>query len=1018
MKKKTLIKVWRRSVNFFLVLTLVVSLSFPYQLAYAEESDQQNPAPEQQIEQTAEDPLVAPAEENDSAENVSNVEDLPPQDETAPDGQGTPLQVVDENYLIADSNPADSTAETVEIQIDPESDTVIEESVQDIIVSEESASILEAENTLQTDSDVPPPEILEFIPEGEAAAENINTGAESENTSETNVNNETNITNNNNAVTNNNAFLRADTGKNNANYNTGSGIISTQEARGRGEMVNVINKNSVNTQNSGPETAVAGNENTGPYSENYAETNINNQLTIRNINSSNTANVVEADVNSGQNSASNNTSHGIILTGDANLGLNFVSFANTNLINNNSLYANWQNVYGNYAENVDLANAPSGSSHLSDLLVEVFNRNTGEGSTNQAIVNVNDQTEIINQNSGILRNQVTADVVSGKNRANNNSGTGSATTGDVNSSVNMLNFLNTNVSASNVWIKNLNVFGTWTGNLTLPYMPAPNLSLGSQTGVTSENAITGEDSNNEAEVNIENSLVINNQNEAVVRNNVHMRTDTGNNLASNNTNSGVIKFGEANAQTNELNVTNLNVTGDSWWMVVVNKFGGWSGTVLGAAENAQVSGSPVTTIITPQNSGIVVENSPTGPQSNNIAGANINHGVEVSSENDALIENNIVVNNITGENETQYNTGHGYIETGNIKSSVNLVNFANANINVGNWMVVVINVFGDWNGNLVFRTAGVPQDTELQVEGSESSDTSSNVNTGYDSENSSQTDSDNQTNITNNNNSTTDNNTSANSISGENEASYNTGSGIISTGGADAGSSTANQTNSNNVNVGDNGESGTNSQNNGTGAGSDNNSSASSGNTTDIVNDNNSNTSNDISGNNVTGQNSSNYQTGDSLIDTGWANTYLGVYNETNEEDLTVGDLQENIDVVDPGENDENIPDDPIIDNGGSNSDNGSNNGNNSGNNNSGSGGGGGSPITILAGGPRKKLGDLNGDGRVDDMDFSILMANWAKPLNDRRADANEDSKVNELDFSIVMFNWDKMLASKTVNKV
>ena len=56
-------------------------------------------------------------------------------------------------------------------------------------------------------------------------------------------------------------------------------------------------------------------------------------------------------------------------------------------------------------------------------------------------------------------------------------------------------------------------------------------------------------------------------------------------------------------------------------------------------------------------------------------------------------------------------------------------------------------------------------------------------------------------------------------------------------------------------------------------------------------------------------------------------------------------------------------------------------------------------------------LGDLNGDGKVDDYDFSILMANWGEFFTDARADANKDGKVDDYDFSIVMGNWGKTTA-------
>jgi hypothetical protein len=47
---------------------------------------------------------------------------------------------------------------------------------------------------------------------------------------------------------------------------------------------------------------------------------------------------------------------------------------------------------------------------------------------------------------------------------------------------------------------------------------------------------------------------------------------------------------------------------------------------------------------------------------------------------------------------------------------------------------------------------------------------------------------------------------------------------------------------------------------------------------------------------------------------------------------------------------------------------------------------------------------DLNGDGKVNLIDFSIFLTNWGS--DDIRADFNQDGTVNLADFSIMLFNW------------
>src|SRR3989344_3137438 len=295
----------------------------------------------------------------------------------------------------------------------------------------------------------PYPVMVAMAEEQDASATNTTTGADSTTISETNVTNSTEVTNQNDAVTYNNVYLKSETGNNNASYNTRSGVITTDRAEGRGEMVNLINNNVVNVEPTQTGNVSAGNENTGAGSDNQATVNITNETVIKNINSSNTVNQVKADVISGRNNSSANTGHGIILSGEANLGLNFMSLANTNFTGVKNLYADMQNVFGNHNGNVDFTQASITSPELANALIKVGNKTTGSGSSNSAIVNVNDQTTITNSNNGKIQNEITANVISGQNKANHNTGTGSIGTGNVKSSVNVMNFLNANIVASN-----------------------------------------------------------------------------------------------------------------------------------------------------------------------------------------------------------------------------------------------------------------------------------------------------------------------------------------------------------------------------------------------------------------------------------------------------------------------------------------------------------------------------------------------------------------------------------------
>ena len=66
------------------------------------------------------------------------------------------------------------------------------------------------------------------------------------------------------------------------------------------------------------------------------------------------------------------------------------------------------------------------------------------------------------------------------------------------------------------------------------------------------------------------------------------------------------------------------------------------------------------------------------------------------------------------------------------------------------------------------------------------------------------------------------------------------------------------------------------------------------------------------------------------------------------------------------------------------------------------------SPISFLGIGeavnPKLKIGDLNGDGKVNLVDFSIMLAHWATKY--APADLNNDGTVNLPDLSILLSHW------------
>jgi uncharacterized repeat protein (TIGR01451 family) len=75
--------------------------------------------------------------------------------------------------------------------------------------------------------------------------------------------------------------------------------------------------------------------------------------------------------------------------------------------------------------------------------------------------------------------------------------------------------------------------------------------------------------------------------------------------------------------------------------------------------------------------------------------------VVVENSNNAYIENNVFVSAQTGGNTALGEDG-AFISTGDAYASANITNIANTNIIGQNWLLAIINIFGDFNGDVAF----------------------------------------------------------------------------------------------------------------------------------------------------------------------------------------------------------------------------------------------------------------------------------------------------------------------------
>lgn len=239
----------------------------------------------------------------------------------------------------------------------------------------------------------------------------------------------------------------------------------------------------------------ATNDTTGAGSLNQTTVTNTNNVKVVNVSDAYIQNTVKTTSNSGGNSASQNTMGGLVQTGDAQTQVNLINSANIN------------------TTVIDMGQ-DSGSNTAGSSI-------TGADSLNYADIANSNSVYVRNDNTAVLKNDITADANTGGNAANQNTdgGGGKVQTGDAVAVVSLTN--RANDSATGIY--GLGNFGT---NIV-------------------GNSITGYGSLNDASVVNTNVVDVRNVSDASVLNKVRATSTTGANSASQNTLGGLVQSGDA-----------------------------------------------------------------------------------------------------------------------------------------------------------------------------------------------------------------------------------------------------------------------------------------------------------------------------------------------------------------------------------------------------------------------------------------------------------------------------------------
>lgn len=408
------------------------------------------------------------------------------------------------------------------------------------------------------------------------------------------------VSNTNEATVVNNADILAQTGNNIASENLGDVEIFTGDALALVNLLNLLNTNIV-----GSNFEVLFLDLLGGGSEDVNLNELWQQLLemqgsselrlvgetsssalsilIQNLNQASLENIVNVEAKTGENSANENGGNAAVLTGDATALANVVNFVNTNIVGS-QFFLGVINILGLYGGNIILPRP------------ERFNQEGLSGQNGNGVI-------FENQNSVETSDSVTATSDSGLNEANDNFGNSLITTGDATAVANSFSLLNLNIQRNNWFFLIINNLGSWTGRL-----------FGWGTSSSSEDPTQGpaiykigfDEPIDEIAADQDGSpfLSFQNQNQANVRNEIATSALTGSNQASGNSGGAEIRTGKTLSLANLFNLVNLNILGGRFFIGLANILNGWSGNVIFAYPDTQISISGGSAETTP---GVVLE---------------------------------------------------------------------------------------------------------------------------------------------------------------------------------------------------------------------------------------------------------------------------------------------------------------------------------------------------------------------------------------------------------------------------
>lgn len=391
---------------------------------------------------------------------------------------------------------------------------------------------------------------------------------------------------------------------------------------------------------------------TGPSSNNELENNSTSSSQATVNNGLGVHNQIGANATTGNSTVYGNTAAGSALSGDASSIANIINMLQSSTVMGSQGMTTFQ---------TDITGDVVGDMIINPELIF----NLGPNSQNSSTNNVNGQSNLdINTNAAIT-NDVDLAANSGNATVGSNTQAGDATSGNAYVMANVVNVLNSVISANQSFLGLINIYGNLDGDILFPpetinrlltsNLPTSNIEINNVTG----------------------NVTLNANNNLNTQNNINLNANSGTATVSGNTSAGNATTGEAKTNLTVLNLTGSEVIASNSILVFVNVMGTWVGMIMDAPNGATAAAL----------GGGVTE-------------SNINADATVNANNNATIKNNLNLDATTGDAAVTNNSAAGNATTGNAYAAANVANINNSSLNLSNWFgLLFINVFGSWNGS-------------------------------------------------------------------------------------------------------------------------------------------------------------------------------------------------------------------------------------------------------------------------------------------------------------------------------